>query len=240
MRKLLLLDLLLAGLVLYAGTVLKQRWDASRAREMAFLRLRVPQIPAPAVAPLPAAGTAKAATYLEVAQKMLFARDRTPDVIYDPPPPPPPPPLVPALPRAHGMMQLGAVPTVILSEKTGGVHKSYRPGDTIGPFKLLAVNRTHILFEWDGMRIMKTLEEITDHSAPPAEATTAKNTPPKAAESEAISPTVNEAPSSIDMGNAAKACLPGDTSPPGTVAGGMRKVVQATPFGNSCRWVPVK
>lgn len=242
-QKLLLLDLLLAALVVYAGLTLKNRWDASHQREMAFLALRVPQIPAPAMAPLPGVNPAKAATYLDVAQKMLFARDRNPNVIYDPPPPPPPPPPVPAVPRAHGVMQLGATPTVILSEVAGGPHKSYRPGDEIGPFKLLAVNNTHILFEWKGLRILKTIEEITDRSGPPSAGGEAAKNASSAATT--VEPTkdpepAKEGPSNIDMGNDSKACVAGDTSPAGAVVNGMRKVVQSTPFGNSCRWVPAK
>ena len=34
-----------------------------------------------------------------------------------------------------------------------------------------------------------------------------------------------------------KACVPGDNSPAGTVLNGYTKVIEATPFGNACRWV---
>jgi hypothetical protein len=33
-----------------------------------------------------------------------------------------------------------------------------------------------------------------------------------------------------------KACQPGDTSPAGTVADGMRKVIKPSPFGSRCFW----
>jgi hypothetical protein len=42
------------------------------------------------------------------------------------------------------------------------------------------------------------------------------------------------------MGNSTRACVPGDTTPPGTVQDGLRKVVSKTPFGESCRWEPAK
>ena len=44
----------------------------------------------------------------------------------------------------------------------------------------------------------------------------------------------------IELGQGSRACVPGDTTPPGTVKDGFRKVVNKTPFGNSCRWEAVK
>jgi hypothetical protein len=235
-QRLLLLDLLLLVLVVLAGWLLKQRWEAAHKREMAMLQQRIPSIPAPSLMPLVPVVPVTGAMYDDVAQNMLFSRDRNPNIIVDPPAPPPPSPPVPPLPKAHGVIQFGEQPQVILSEDAGGAEKSYSPGDEIGPFKLLAVNTTHILFEWNGLRILKTIEEITDHSAPKEETTSSKAKEAAApAASTSIKP--KEAPSDIDMGRDTKACVPGDTSPSGTLANGMRKVVTSTPFGPSCRWV---
>jgi hypothetical protein len=43
-----------------------------------------------------------------------------------------------------------------------------------------------------------------------------------------------------DVGGGYHTCLPGDTSPPGTVVDGLKKLVNTTPFGVTCRWEPVK
>ena len=84
-------------------------------------------------------------------------------MILDPPPPPPPPPQMPPLPVSYGMMDLGAGPTAILAEKPGAPHQSYRPGDKIGAFKIVAMNNREILFDWDGQPVKKTFEELADH-----------------------------------------------------------------------------
>jgi hypothetical protein len=39
-----------------------------------------------------------------------------------------------------------------------------------------------------------------------------------------------------DLSAGVKACQPGDSSPAGTVADGMRKVIMPTPFGSKCYW----
>jgi len=239
-QRLLFLDLALLVFVVLAGMMLKQRWETANRREMALLRQRIPPIPAPAVTPLSPVGAVTGAMYDDVAQNMLFSRDRNPNIIVDPPPPPPPSPIVPPVPRAHGVIQFGDQPQVILSEEAGGREKSYRPGDEIGPFKLLAVHDTHILFEWNGLRIMKTIEEITDRSAPKEEKAAAAPAAAAPAAEKSASSKPKEAPSDIDMGHDTKACVPGDASPSGTVVNGMRKVVNSTPFGPSCRWVPAQ
>ena len=48
------------------------------------------------------------------------------------------------------------------------------------------------------------------------------------------------APPGVDIGAGLHACQPGDTSPPGTIAQGMRKLVTKTPFGDTCRWELLK
>lgn len=237
-QKLLLLDLLLLVLVIIAGTTLSRRWDEARAREHALLAQRIPPIPAPAIPPIPPVRPAQAVAYVDVAQKMLFAKDRNPTVILDPVVPPAPKQM-PALPQAHGYMGFGETPTVILSEKPGAPHKSYRPGERIGDFKLLAVNNTHILFEWEGLRVLRKLEEITEKNAPPAPAQASAAAAPAAAPAAAVVSPSRPAPG-IDLGNDSKACLPGDNSPAGTIADGFRKVVTSTPFGSSCRWERVR
>jgi hypothetical protein len=234
-RRLLVLDLVLLGLVIYAGTTLRERWLEARVREQRLLSQTVPPIPPPAVAPIPQVPPAKAIQYVEVAQKMLFSKDRSSAVILDPPPPPPPPKPMPLLPSARGVMAFGGIPIVMLTEKAGAPAKGYRPGEKVGDFKLLAVNNTHILFEWEGLRVLRRLDEIADKSAATADTGPAASAPAAASAAPQVVAPVRPAPG-VQLGAETKACVPGDNSPPGTMADGYRKVVTQTPFGASCRW----
>ncbi|MBI1896130.1 MAG: hypothetical protein HYS04_06275 [Acidobacteria bacterium] len=235
---LLLLNLVLIALIGLSGWVLRERYLAARAREQKLMGERVASPPPPALAPLPAVTPVPAANYLEVAQKMLFARDRNPSVILDPVVAPAPKP-VPPFPKAYGVLDLGAGPTAILAAKPGAPHHAYRAGEMVGEFKLVAMNRSELLFEWDGKRFRKRLEELADRTPPPQETPKASAAPPQPAAAPPPPPPARAAPG-MDLGNSMRACVPGDSSPAGTVVDGMRKVVTQTPFGQSCRWEPVK
>ena len=50
-------------------------------------------------------------------------------------------------------------------------------------------------------------------------------------------PPAEAKPGAVVIGNSTKNCTPGDNSPAGTVVDGYKKVVEATPFGNACRWI---
>jgi len=235
-RRLWLLDMALVALVILAAVTLRQRWIEGRAREEALLKRTPPAAVPPALAPLAAHTPSTAAQYLQVAQQMIFSRDRNPDVILDPPAPATPKPW-PQLPVAYGVINLGDGPTAILSEKPGAQHRGYRAGERVGEFKLEAMNNQEIVFEWEGKYVKKRFEELADRRPtipenPAAEA-------PAAAPAQAVTQ-AEKGPGTMDMGNSTKACQPGDTTPPGTVQDGMRKVVTKTPFGDSCRWEPVK
>lgn len=239
-RKLLSLDLLLLALIVGAVVHLRREWLDDRARERTVLRKRIKPAPAPPMSPMPQAGAVKAATYGEIAEKMLFSKDRNPTVVIEAPAPPPPKPM-PPLPVFHGLLNLGDGPTAILSEKPGAEHRDFRPGDQVGDFKLVAVNNEEIVLEWDGQTINKKIEELADHSAPPPpqQAHLAAKTagPPPAAKPAPPKPA--PAAPGVDLGGRGiKACQPGDDSPAGTVADGMRKVIKQTPFGRNCYWEP--
>jgi hypothetical protein len=238
-RHLWVIDLTLLALVAWAGTALRDRWDESKRREEALLRQMIPALPPPSIPALPGINPVTPASYMEVAQQFLFSRDRNPNVILDPPPPPPPPKPMPALPAAYGMIDLGSGPTVILSEKPGAKHRGYRPGETIGEFKLLAINGRELTFEWDGKQVKKQLEEIIDKkaaesTAPPPETAGAQQNKPAAQSLTSLAPV--KAGPGVELGENSRACVPGDTSAAGTVQDGFRKVVNKTPFGDSCRW----
>jgi hypothetical protein len=237
-RNLWLLDLILFVAVVVTGFVLKQRWSETSRREQTLLKQIVPAVPPPSLPGIPGVNPITAANYMQTVQMMLFSRDRNPTVILDPPPPPPPAPEMPPLPVAYGVMDLGSGPTAILAEKPGAQHRGYKAGETIGAFKILAMNNHEILFDWDGQPVKKTLEELAEKKS-----TVAVNNAP--AENAAPAPpaaTVISAPKGpgTDLGNETRACAPGDTNPAGSVQDGMRKVVTKSPFGDVCRWEPVK
>lgn len=242
-RHLWLLDLFLLITVVITGFVLKQRWSETSIREQTLLKQAVPVPPAPALPGIPRVNPATPATYMAAVQMNLFSRDRNPNVILDPPPPPPPPPQMPPLPVAYGVMDLGGGPTAILAEKAGATHRGYRPGEKIGAFKIVAMNNREILFDWNGQPVKKTLEELADHR-PTMTSSGSTAEPAPAAAAAAAQPATKVlggvAGPGADLGNQTRACAPGDTSAAGAVVDGMRKVVTKSPFGDVCRWEPVK
>ena len=240
-HKLLLINLLLLALVAASGSALRQKWRESKAREESVLKQKPAPVPAPVITPIPAVPPAPPAVYADVAQKLLVSKDRNPNVFVEPPPPPPAPPVMPPLPFAYGVMDFGAGPSVMLSEKSGGQQHTYRIGDKIGPFKLLGVNRTDILLDWNGKPVQKKLSELVDKNANAAAERAAAEAPKQtAAAAPPPAPVVaGEAKPGKSMGGSAKACQPGDTAPAGTIADGFKKVVSASPFGQVCRWEPV-
>jgi hypothetical protein len=238
-RRLWLLDITLLVLVIFAATALRQRWIAALAREQALLKRIVPAPAGPSIGPLSAQAPTVAAQYLEVAQKMVFSRDRNPNVILDPPAPEPPPKPVPPLPVAYGVMNLGEGPTAILSEKPGAQHRGYRAGEKIGEFKLVALNNQELVLEWEGKYLKRRIEELADRR-PTVEARPEQTEQTPAPQAQSATAGAPKGPGATDMGNSTRACVPGDNTPAGTVQDGLRKVVNKTPFGESCRWEPVK
>ncbi len=241
-RKLWSLNLLLLALLGVAGWQLRQSYLEARDRERRVLGQTIKTAPKPLVNSTTPPQPVPATDYIDVAEKMLFSRDRNPTVVIEVAPPKP----MPALPLAHGVMAFGGEPTIILSEKKGAQQRGYRPGETIGDFKLVAVDNDKVTFEWEGQQIERRLDEILIKNvgppAPePAQTATASNALPPSAPGTTViaSETAKSAPG-VELTNQERACNPGDTSAAGTVVDGMRKVVSKTPFGDSCRWVPAK
>ena len=233
-RKLLLANLALLALATAGAVHLRREWVEAHTREEAVLQKRIPPVPPPRM-PVPATTEpVKAAGYYDIAQKMLFSKDRNPVVVVEPPPPPKVVPM-PALPLFHGVLNLGDGPMAILSEGPKGPHRDYQPGDKVGAFKLVAVNNDELVLEWEGQTITKKFDEILDRgtAAPPAPGPA----PAAAAAAPPPPPVATAAPlPGGDLSPGVKACVPGDTSPNGTVADGMRKVIRPSPFGSRCYW----
>jgi hypothetical protein len=239
-RKLIVLNIGLVVLTVAVCWRLRVQWQAAREHEKIVLvnNRPKPAAAAPYVPPAPPQPIV-AAQYLEVATKDLFAKDRNSIVINDPPPPPPPPKPMPALPIVKGILNLDGV-TAIMMEGNKGPQKEVKPGDQIGEFKLLAINNQEIVLEWDGQEVRRRVEELFDRSIPEA-------TPPPAtgpavqAQSAPAKPAMQvKAGPGTDVGGGRKACVPGDSSPVGTVVDGMRKVGYDTPFGQACAWEVAK
>ena len=237
-RKLLALNLVLVALIALAGWGLRLEWIAAKEREKAVLGRTIKPAPAPEHVPLPNVQPVLPARYIDIANKDLFSKERNPTIVVEPEAPPPPKPM-PPLPVVRGILNLDGV-TAIMSENPKAMQKEVRPGDSIGEFKLLAINSQEIVLEWDGKQLRKNVAELFDRSIPePAAA-------PAAASAAAPAPAVNK-PSlaqktgpGVDMGAGRKACVPGDTTPVGTVVDGLKKVTWETPFGTGCAWEPPK
>jgi hypothetical protein len=239
-RKLLILNVVLLALVLWVGAQIRRQFLSAKAREREVLGKRVAPVPPPPVAKLPPSQPVTAATYAEIAQKMLFAKDRNPTVIIEEAPPPPKP--LPPLPLVHGVMEFPDGPMVMMAPKSGAADRGYRIGDEIGEFKLMAVDAQTITFEWDGKPVVRRLDEVIERKAEPAPASGGISpavTPAAQTKRAPAAPTGQPAPG-VSIGAGVKACQPGDTSPAGTIADGMRKVVTPSPFGQVCRWEPVQ
>jgi hypothetical protein len=235
----LLLNLVLLALAALAAWHLREQWLAARARERTVLQQAVRPVPPPPISPLPAAPKVQASGYIEIAEKMLFTKDRNPVVLVEVAPPPPPKPM-PPLPVLHGVMDLGDGPTAILSPKAGAPHRDFRPGEQIGEFKLVAIDQREIVLEWDGKQVSKRLEDLLDRTGPPQrEAAEARTSTPAPAPAQA-QPMRGALGPGADAGKGMRACQPGDSTPPGTIVDGLRKVVSRNPFGQTCLWEPVK
>ena len=244
-RKILLLNLCLLALLVSIGWLLRTRWLEARAKERAVLskaprRTELLAPPSPAV-PAPAA----AADYPEVVAKTLFSRDRDPNVapVIEVPPPPKPEEPIPPRPFYHGQMGFGAVPVALLSLDSKNAQRSYQIGDEVGPFKLVDFDHDQIKFEWHGKTLEYKLSELkpkesaepqqpqeVQAAAPPVAAAP----PPPAKPDPAANPAFGEA-----MG-AVRACTGTDTSPPGTVVNGYRKVIVRNMMAEQCYWEPIK
>jgi hypothetical protein len=230
-RKLVLLNLALLALALAAAWELRVRWMEGKDQERKALQPNVKA--AEAIAPALSRGPqpASAAAYSEVAQKMLFSRDRNPNVTVDAAPPKP----VPPFPVAYGVMDLGNGPLAMLSLRAGAPGRQYSAGDKVGEFMLVALNNEELLLEWEGQRFLKKVSELKAETAkqPAAAEAAAAATPAGSAASAGSAPTSGPG---LQLTDEMKACVQGDPSPPGTVRDGYRKVVSPTPFGVSCRW----
>jgi len=238
-RKILVLNLGLLLALGLLGWVLRAHWQQARARQLATLSKQPrpsAQIPPPSPAP---PEPAVPANYLEVAQKTLFSKDRSPDVIIEAAPPPPPPKEEPppARPFYYGQMGIGE-PVAFLSTAKGG-QKGFHVGDAVGPFTLVAFNRETITFEWHGKELEYPLAELKPKEAAPQSAAVPAAAQPVSA-GPVIGITQEKGPVVGQQNGEIRSCVTGDNSPAGTVKDGYRKNVTPGPFGPMCLWEPIR
>lgn len=239
-HRLRLLDLALLAVLALLGYQLHLERIRAHARELALLRAPVKRNAIGTLPPLPKVDRLTATSYAEVAAKNLFTKDRNPNVILDPVIPPPEKP-VPPFPVARGVMLWGGVPpTVVLADKAGGQQKGYHPGEKIGEWKIVSVDNSFVVFEWNGKQFKKRLDELLDRTPiVVAEAPQQPSSPAAPKPAQSLSSSSTSGPG-VDIGAGIKACVAGDTTPAGTVVNGMKKVEGQTPFGSACRWESVK
>ncbi|HWF10774.1 MAG TPA: hypothetical protein VG297_20040 [Bryobacteraceae bacterium] len=213
-------------------------WSDAQAKRNATLNAKAAPITAPPVTPAPKPATPPAIKYADVATKNLFAKDRNPTVVIDPPAKVEEKKM-PPLPIVYGVLGLPSGTKALMAEKRGEASHPVQAGDTIGEFKIASLDPRTVVFDWNDRQIPKKIDDLIDRSeeAAPAGASAAQprvaatpNPPPQNNTPVAAAP-------GNDTGAGTRACVPGDKSPAGTVADGYRKLSTPTPFGSMCSWV---
>ena len=188
--------------------------------------------------PVPKPDAPPATKYEDVAKKNLFAADRNDDIIVDPPKAEVVKPM-PPLPVVYGVMTLPSGTKASMAEKSGETTRMVKTGDTVGEFKITALDAKNVTFDWNGKEISKKIEDLIDRSNQQVAANgpvAAAPPPPAAAAAAPKNPT--DANLGKELNPTTRACQPGDSSPIGAVVGGYRKQGQQTPFGTiGCQWV---
>ena len=237
-RKLWLLNFVLIAAIAAGAWQLRKDAQEFRKRERMTLA-GGPPAPAP-LPPPPAAApqSVSASSYLDIAQKMLWSKDRNSQVIVDPPKKQEVKPL-PPLPGVHGVMNFDG-PLVMMSEKPGARQRGVRPGEKIGNFKLVSVDSEQLTLAFEDRTVTKKLDELFDKGAEPGQAAAAAPAQAASNAAPAATPITGKAEPGAKLTDGLTTCNTNDPSPAGTVVNGMRKVVRQTPFGNSCFWEAVK
>lgn len=180
--------LLVAGIGLVVWQV-NASWKQAAAERAANLNVGVRPVTVAPVAPQAKPEGATPAQYAQVAEKNLFSSDRNPTVVIEPEKKEAVKPM-PALPVVYGVMGLPSGVKAIMAEKPGEQSRGIRAGDTIGEFKVLALDTQNIKFEWNGKEIARRIEDLVDRSNPRAAVgnNTGPAAPPPAAPGLAAAP----------------------------------------------------
>lgn len=243
-RKLILLNLALAVALFFVARVLHDRWEEGKARREKVVGVKIVPAPVQPLPPRPMVQPLAATAYVDVAQKVLFSKDRNPDVIPPPPPPPAPPPKIPPFPAAHGVMLWPNVaPSIILSVGNGeqGV---YRVGDKVGEFEIAGIDEQHLTLTWKDQTFVKNISDLEALAVPTREQERqqAANLPPSPVSAPPPVVPPNQPGQNMDPEGKMKTCDVTDTNPMGTVINGYKKIPLVnpmTPGGHFCLWQSV-
>ena len=252
-RKLWVLNFVLIAAVAGGAWRLRKDRQEMRTRESLTLAHKPVAPPLSAAPPVAAPPSVTATSYLDIAQKMLWAKDRNSQVIVDPPKPPEPPKPLPPLPSVRGVMDLGDGPIVMMGETSSARHRGVHPGEMIGKFKLVSVDAKELVLAFEDRTVKKTLDELIDRGDDKGQVAGAPAVVGAGATSAAYSaatrgmepappppPPAGKSEPGVVLTEDTRSCQSGDSSPAGTIVNGMRKVVMQTPFGVACKWERVK
>jgi hypothetical protein len=245
-RRLILLNIVLLALAGWLFWMLRVKWIELHRHEHTVLALSPPTRPLYPPPPNPLFKAPTPAEYNDTVQQLILAKDRNPNVIVDPPPAPPPapaPPPMPDLPAYYGTIALFGDPVILLSLPKGPQRK-YHAGDKVGPFQLVSFDREKVVFDWNGKTVERRPDELKEKEAsqqqPVADAQPEKVAPVKfyAAEPPPDAPKISEK-IGADNGGGIHQCVPGDTTPVGTIVEGYKKVMTTNMLGQTCMWQAV-
>ena len=236
--KLIALNLLLAagvGAVVWQARIRVQEAELVRR---AHLGTSAKPVPPPPIAPAPKPEQPSAIRYEDVAKKNLFSADRNDDIVVEAPKIVPPKPM-PPLPLAYGVMTLASGSTASMAVKAGEPPRMVHIGDSVGEFRIAALDAQNVTFDWDGKQIQRRIEDLMDRSGQPMASNASAPQGGAAGAGPAAPPPQPAGPAKpgVVLTETTRACVPGDTTPAGTVADGFKKVATQSIFGVICRWV---
>ncbi len=84
---------------------------------------------------------------------------------------------MPPLPVATGVMKLPSGIKAFMAEKAGEPTHAVKVDDTIGEFKIVALDTKNVTFDWNGKKIEKSLDDLIDRSNHQVVATAAAPAP---------------------------------------------------------------
>lgn len=250
-RKLIALNVALVIAVALLVWQVRVRRQTAEAQQRAVLLKAARQQAVIAPPPPSPARPVTPGDYIDTAQKMLFSKDRNPNVIVEvppPPPPPPPPPKMPDLPSYYGQLRFGGPPIIELRAANTKEQKGYAAGDKIGDFTVVSFDSDTVTFDWNGEQVVRKVAELKPKDEQPPQAAAP---PPQAAQtkpasngviaigaSDSSSNTASAVPDAVgpDVGGGFYGCKAGDNTPSGTVVNGYKKTSSQGLMGASCRW----
>ena len=143
---------------------------------------------------------------------------------------------MPPLPVVYGVLGLPSGTKAIMAEKPGEPSRSVHAGDTIGEFKIASLDPQNVVFDWDGKQISRKNRRsdrpVESRRRPAGAQVAARAVPPGGAaprqpQHEQCAAGRGRSGQRTGAGTAQRACVPGDTSPAGTVVDGYKKNVDA-------------